>query len=80
MERKVNIDDFNERLEVKADKQMLVNAICNKVNKQDVDASLSMKADIKEVDKMFMALEAKFENEFASLNENINRKANTDEF
>lgn len=33
IERKVNIDDFNERLENKADKQMVVNAACNKVNK-----------------------------------------------
>ncbi len=61
MERKVNIDDFNERLEAKADKQQLVNAICNKVNKQDVDQALALKADSKEIDKIIEALETKFE-------------------
>ena len=33
LERKVGQEDFNERLEIKADKQMIVNAICNKINK-----------------------------------------------
>lgn len=80
MERKVNTEDFNERLEVKADKQMLVNAICNKVNKQDVDQAMATKMDIKEIDQMFMALETKFETELGCMNENINRKSNTDEF
>jgi hypothetical protein len=37
LERKVNNEDFLERIEGKADKQMVVNAVCNKINKQDVD-------------------------------------------
>lgn len=53
MERKVNLEDFNERLDVKADKQLLVNAISTKANKQDVDQALNTKADINELDKLF---------------------------
>lgn len=37
IDRKVNIEDFNERIEVKADKQMLINALINKPNKSEVD-------------------------------------------
>lgn len=37
MERKVNIDDFNERIDSKADKLMVANAISLKANKGDIE-------------------------------------------
>ena len=40
---------------------------------------LGMKADIKEVDKLLMTMENKFEAEFLSLHEQINRKSNVDD-
>jgi hypothetical protein len=45
IERKVNIEDFNERIESKADKQMVLNAVVNKPNKSEVEALLSGKCD-----------------------------------
>lgn len=37
LERKLNIDEFNERIEEKADKQMVANAVYNKVNKSEFE-------------------------------------------
>lgn len=37
VERKVAMDVFNERLEAKADKQMVLNATINKVSKGEVE-------------------------------------------
>lgn len=37
VERKVAMDIFNERLEAKADKQMVLNATINKVSKGEVE-------------------------------------------
>jgi hypothetical protein len=37
MERKLNIDEFNERIESKVDKTMIANALNMKANKQDID-------------------------------------------
>ena len=59
---------------------MVANAIANKANKGDIDQAILAKAEIKEVDKLLMALEAKFESEFTSLHEQVNRKANADDY
>ena len=37
LERKVGMDVFNERLEAKADKQMVLNATVNKISKGEVE-------------------------------------------
>lgn len=50
------MEEFNERIETKADKLMLANAINLKANKGDVDSAVVGKADFKEVEKLLMAL------------------------
>jgi hypothetical protein len=37
LERKVNLEVFNERVETKADKSMVLNATINKVSKVELD-------------------------------------------
>lgn len=37
LERKVGTEEFNERLEIKADKQMIVNGLINKVTKSEAE-------------------------------------------
>jgi hypothetical protein len=41
---------------------------------------LNNKADVKEVDRMLLALETKFEQEFANIHDNVNRKANFEDY
>lgn len=79
VERKVNIDEFNERIDIKADKQMVVNAVINKPNKVDIDQAINAKADIIHVEKLIKALEIKYEAEIANLNEVVSRKSNVDD-
>ena len=40
LERKVGVEQFNERIESKADKQMVLNAVMNKVSKIEVEQVL----------------------------------------
>lgn len=40
LERKVNLEVFTERVEAKADKQMVLNAVINKVSKIELDQVL----------------------------------------
>lgn len=37
LERKINIEEFNERLDIKADKQMIINGLINKINKNEAE-------------------------------------------
>ena len=41
-----------------------MNAMNGKANKSEVDSLVNSKAEIKEMDRMLMALENKFESEF----------------
>jgi hypothetical protein len=45
MERKVQLEFFNQAIEAKADKQMVVNATINKVSKVDIEQILQSKCD-----------------------------------
>ena len=79
IERKLNIEDFNEKMDNKVDKLTLVNSIQNKANKAEVDSGLNQKADIKEVDRLLMALETKYETELTNITELLSRKSNIDD-
>lgn len=46
------MDVFNERLEAKADKQMVLNATVNKISKGEVEQVFTTKADKREVEAM----------------------------
>jgi len=46
VDQKVNISEFNEQLETKANKQSVANALHRKANRADIDALLARKADI----------------------------------
>lgn len=50
VERKVNVDLFNERVESKADKQMVLNAVINKVSKIELEQFLNSKVDRRDFD------------------------------
>ena len=50
-----------------------------KANKSEVDSLVNSKAEIKEMDRMLMALENKFESEFQNIHDQVNRKANMDD-
>ncbi len=52
VERKVGLEVFNERLEAKADKQMVLNATINKISKGEVEQIFSAKVDKRNVDSM----------------------------
>lgn len=52
VERKVSLEVFNERMEAKADKQMVVNATINKVSKGEIEQLFTSKADKRDVDAM----------------------------
>ena len=45
LERKVQLEFFNQAMEAKADKQMVVNATINKVSKIDFEQILQSKCD-----------------------------------
>lgn len=45
LERKVSLEVFNERVESKADKQMVINAVINKVSKIELEQVLQTKVD-----------------------------------
>ena len=50
VERKVNMDIFTERVESKADKQMVLNAVINKVSKIELDQILASKCERRDVE------------------------------
>ncbi|CDW85981.1 UNKNOWN [Stylonychia lemnae] len=80
-ERKVNIEEFNERLEIKADKQMLINGLINKINKSEADQIVNQKvADLnKEFERLHLQLDNKLEVEVQALSEIVSKKANQDD-
>ena len=59
---------------------MLINAVSNKVNKNEIEQIINQKAEISEVSDMFKALETRYEQEFTNLHDNVNRKANYEDF
>jgi uncharacterized phage-like protein YoqJ len=56
MERKVQLEFFNQCMEQKADKQMVVNATINKVSKIDLEHLLQSKCDKSTSDSAFHAI------------------------
>ena len=79
VERKVAMDVFNERLEAKADKQMLLNATINKVSKGEVEQLFLGKADKRDVDGMIRNLQQRMEEDLGNMGECLARKANLDD-
>jgi len=75
----VALDQFNERLESKADKQMVLNAVMNKVSKIEMDQQMSHKADKREVDIVLRNLEVRIQEEVTNINEEMAGKANVDD-
>lgn len=73
------LDQFNERLESKADKQMVLNAVMNKVSKIEMDQQMSHKADKREVDIVLRNLEVRIQEEVTNINEEMAGKANVDD-
>ena len=61
LERKINIDEVNMRLENKLDKQAS-GLLGQRVTKQDLETSLGQKADIQEVAQIVQSLEQSFRN------------------
>jgi len=43
LERRPTVEDFNERLETKADKQMLINGLLSKATKADFETTVALK-------------------------------------
>jgi succinylarginine dihydrolase len=79
VERKVAMDVFNERLEAKADKQMVLNATINKVSKGEVEQLFLAKADKRDVDGMIRNLQQRMEEDLGNMGECLARKANLDD-
>ena len=80
MEKKVAVEELNERLEGKADKQMVVNAVSNKVNRADMEGVLAGKAERSEVEAAVRALETRYAEEVQAVAESVGRKANVEDF
>ena len=81
IERKVSIEDFNERLDVKADKQMLINGLINKINKTDAEQIVNIKLNElqKEVERMHLTMDNKLDIEVCNIKELIGKKANAED-
>eukprot|EP00347_Sterkiella_histriomuscorum_P015749 403355827 len=80
-ERKVNIEEFNERLEIKADKQMIINGLINKLNKSEAEQIINHRvSDIsKEVERLHLILDNKVDMEVQAINEVLNKKSNIED-
>lgn len=80
-ESKVNVEDFNERLETKAEKQMLINGLHNKINKTDVESIYNSKIQelTKEFEGLLGQLDRKVDTEISNLNEQLGKKSNQDD-
>lgn len=79
LERKVNLELFNERVESKADKQMVLNAVINKVSKIELDQVLSTKVDRLDFDSSLNLLKATVEEDMQSLLDCLGTKASLDD-
>lgn len=79
MERKVNLDLFNERVESKADKQMVLNAVINKVSKVELEQIMHTKCDKRDVEAALQQFNARLEEEVLSLNEGLAAKASIED-
>lgn len=49
--------------------------LINKVDKHELEQQLTTKADLNEIHTLLAALESKFDDEFACLNDQLSRKA-----
>ena len=75
VERKCTLDEFNQRMETKLDKQFAMATLNQKPSRAEIEPVLNSKAEIVEVQQMLQTLELKFEDEFTILNEQLARKA-----
>lgn len=79
LERKVQLELFTQALEQKADKQMVVNATINKVGKIDLEQLLALKQDRAVGESATLAVQARIDEEVASLSAAVSRKANLED-
>lgn len=75
LERKVNMDHFTERVESKADKQMVINAVINKVSKIELDQVLQSKCERRDVEAALSQVQARLDEELASMSDELATKA-----
>lgn len=76
---KLNQSDLLSLIDTKIEKSQVVAMLLNKVDKQELEQQLSEKADLSELRTMLHALESKFEDEFASISDQLSRKARTED-
>ena len=81
LERKVSIEDFNERLDGKADKQHLMNSLMAKANKGDAEQLFIGKMGelVKQYDTSFAQQASKIDLGLSQIEELLSKKANVDE-
>ena len=75
LERKVNMDHFTERVESKADKQMVLNAVINKVSKIELDQVLQSKCERRDVEAALSQVQARLDEELATMSYELATKA-----
>ena len=61
------------------DKNSLNSVLNSKPSRQEIEPVLNSKAEIMEVQQLMQTLELKFEDEFQSINEQLNRRASLEE-
>ena len=79
MERKVQLEVFNQALEQKADKQMVVNATINKVSKVDIEHIMQSKCDKATFDSAMQAVQGRIDEEVSTMSGVVARKANLED-
>ena len=79
LERKVQLEFFNQAMEAKADKQMVVNATINKVSKIDIEQILQSKCDKTAHETFIQAIQCRIDEEVATLSAVVSRKANLED-
>ena len=75
----MQLEFFNQALETKADKQMVVNATINKVSKIDIEQILQSKCDKTTHDSFVQAVQCRIDEEVATLSAVVSRKANLED-
>ena len=75
----MGLDVFSERIEAKADKQMLANALNAKVGRQEFEQAMASKSDRMDIDMALRNIQVSVEEELGSLNEQLSRKSNLED-
>ena len=75
MERRCTLEEFNQRMENKMDKQYGIATLNSKPSRQEIEPVLNSKAEIVEVQQMLQTMELKFEDEFNNINDQLARRA-----